>query len=283
VQRQAKYDILQVNAHENLRRKIRGMTSSKIQSANTTHEYDFNTADQDNNLLEIPTSDTDFQEIIATLTSAEESLPFADDIEQLIGAWLYISRFDIDGNPPLFAARRISESWKATKVFQWMNVIFQDSMLVDIEQEQILQIDGKVDFFAFDGITFIADKRNFETALNFRDGMEKNRDEVVQEFHDLAIFEDATTISGFVGNNLKLLRRLCQVKKSGYYRDPVFLDALKTINEQHGWGLEYNDDGKLVVSEAHIETILWVLNNARLTSLINSETFDAPVKHKVGE
>lgn len=281
--REAQYDILEVNVDENLRRKLRDKTSTKIQSANTTTEYDFNTADQDENLLDIPTAETDFQVIVDKLTSVDTVPVMANDIQQLVGAWLYISRFDIDGQPPLFAARKISDSWKAKKVQNWMNVIFQDCMLVDLEEEQVLRIDGQVDFFTFNGTTFIADKRNFETALNFRLGMERNRDELIQEFQTLAIFENPESIAALVGNNLRLLRRICQLKKSGYYRDSAFLNRLKEVNEEQGWGLEYTQHGQIIVSETHIDTILWVLNNARLTSLINDETFDASVKHRVGE
>ena len=58
---------------------------------------------------------------------------------------------------------------------QLVNAIFKNNMLVDLEQGELFRIDTKIDFFSFDGVLFVADKKNFETALNFREGMERNR------------------------------------------------------------------------------------------------------------
>lgn len=282
VHREATYDVLQVNADDNLRKRLRGIAGGKIQQSNNALEYDFNTADLDDNLLGIATSETDFQSIIDVI-AAEDEPDFADSIEQLIDSWLYIARLDLAGEPPLYAARRISEGWTTKKVTQLISMIFTNNMLMDIEQKEIFRIDGKVDFFSYDGTTFIADKKNFETALNFREGMEKNRDEIVEEFHTLNLFENATEVSTLVGNNMRRLRRLSQVKRAGYYKDTNFLANLKRVNDEEGWGIKYSADGKLLVTEDDIETVLRVLNNDRLTSKINSENFDVDVKHKLGK
>lgn len=281
VHRKATYDVLQVNVDTKLRKKLRGVTSGRIQQSNAAVEYDFNTADLDDNLLGIATSETDFQSIIDVI-AAEEEPDFADSIEQLIDSWLYIARLDITGEPPLYAARRVSEGWTTKKVSQLISMIFQNNMLVDIEQKEIFRIDGKVDFFSYDGTTFIADKKNFETALNFREGMERNRDEIVDEFHTMNLFDNASEVSTLVGDNIRRLRRLSQVKKAGYYKDANFLANLKRVNNEEGWGIKYSADGKLLVTEDDIETVLRVLNNDRLTSKINSENFDVDVKHKLG-
>ena len=244
-------------------------------------EYDFNTVDLDDNLLGLPTTDTDLHAILQTL-QGDEDPPTVDQYEALLGSWLYIARLDIKDQPPLFSARRVSEGWTTKKVMQLINMVFQNNMLVDLGEQEIFRIDGKVDFFTYDGIIFIADKKNFETALNFREGMERNRDEIVKEFSSLGLFENADAVSDLVGNNLRHLRRLSQVKKAGYYKDPNFLANLRKVSEEDGWGIQYSPDGKLLVTEDDIETGLRVLNNDRLTSKINAENFDVDVKHKLG-
>jgi len=281
VHRKASYDVLQINVDTKLQKKLRGITSGRIQQSNAAVEYDFNTSDLDDNLLGIATSETDFQSIIDDI-AADEEPDFADSIEQLIDSWLYIAHLALPGEPPLYAARRVSEGWTTKKVSQLISMIFRDNMLVDIEQKEIFRIDGKVDFFSYDGTTFIADKKNFETALNFREGMERNRDEIAQEFHTLNLFDNASEVSALVGDNMRRLRRLSQVKKAGYYKDVNFLANLKRVNDEEGWGIKYSADGKLLVTEDDIETVLRVLNNDRLTSKINSENFDVDVKHKLG-
>ncbi|MEA5112922.1 MAG: DUF4868 domain-containing protein [Geobacteraceae bacterium] len=281
IQRSAKYDIFHVNVDEPLRKKLRGITSGKIKKSNVAIEYDFNTVDLDDNLLGLPTTDTDLHAILQTLQDDEDP-PTVDQYEALLGSWLYIARLDIKDQPPLFSARRVSEGWTTKKVMQLINMVFQNNMLVDLGEQEIFRIDGKVDFFTYDGFIFIADKKNFETALNFREGMERNRDEIVKEFSSLGLFENATAISDLVGNNLRHLRRLSQVKKAGYYKDPNFLANLRKVSEEDGWGIQYSHEGKLLVTEDDIETVLRVLNNDRLTSKINAENFDVDVKHKLG-
>ncbi len=279
INREAKYDVLQVNVDSNLRRKLRNIICNKVASSNQALEYDFNTSDLDDNVLGITTQETDLQGIIDIITS-EEPPRFADSYESLVGSWLYIARLDFPDQPPLYSVRRVSEGWSAKKITQLVSMIFQNNMLVDLDQREIFRIDGKVDFFSFDGIIFIADKKNFETVLNFREGMERNRDEIVEEFRDASIFEDADEISRLVGNNIKRLRKLSQVKKAGYYRDKNFLLNLKLVNDEEGWGIRYND-GKLCITEDDIDTVLKVLNNDRLTSKVNQENFDVDVKHKL--
>ena len=112
--------------------------------------------------------------------------------------------------------------------------------------------------------------------------MERNRDEIVEEFHTLNLFDNSSEVSTLVGDNIRRLRRLSQVKKAGYYKDVNFLANLKRVNDEENWGIKYSADGKLLVTEDDIETVLRVLNNDRLTSKINSENFDVDVKHKLG-
>lgn len=238
-------------------------------------------SDMDDDFIALPVKETDLGSILEDLQSAQD-LPTAEQYDTLLGSWLYIARLDINGYPPLFSARRVSEGWTAKKVWQFINLIYENNMLVDIGEQEIFRIDNKVDFFSYDGILFIADKKNFESALNFREGMEKNRDEIIKEFSSLSYFDDATLFSGLVGSNLRRLRKLSQVKKSGYYRDPTFLASLKKVNEEDNWGLQYSSDGRLIVTEDNVETILRILNNDRLTSKINAENFDVDVKHKLG-
>ena len=279
INREAKYEILQVNVHENLRKKLRKVVNDKVQKSNQALEYDFNTNDLDDNVLGIATEETDLKDLIDSIT-AEETPEIVDSYTSLIGSWIYIARLEKD-EQILYSVRQVSEGWTIKKVSQLINMVFDNNMLVDIEQKEIFRIDGKIDFFSFNGVIFIADKKNFETALNFREGMEKNRDVIVEEFKKTNLFVDANEISSLVGNNIKRLRKLSQVKKAGYYKEQNFLQSLMQVNKDENWGIQYSEDGKLIITEENIETVLTVLNNSRLKSPINQESFDVDVKHKI--
>ena len=275
----ATYKVSQVNADENMRKKLRDISVKKIRKSNKVLEYDFQTVDLDDNLLGISTSETDMQYLIDKIVADETII--ANSYDDLLDSWIYISCLEKDDNR-LFSVRYISSSWKTKKVRQWdINVIFKDNMLIDIQQDDILKIDNKIDFFSFNGSIFIADKKVFETALNFRAGMEKNRDEIIEEFKELKLFVNVDEIATLVGSNLPRLRKLSKVKKSGYYKEQEFLKNLKLVNDEEKWGIKYSDDGKLVVNKDNIDDLLIILNNSRLKSPINQESFDVDSKHKL--
>lgn len=279
IRRKAHYELFQVNIDDSLKRKLRKVAVDQVKSSNQALEYDFNTSDLDDNVLGISTNETDLKSIIDVIID-NEPIKFADSYESIIGSWIYIARLDVD-EQILYSVRRVSEGWSTKKVFQLINMIFSDNMLMDLEQKEIFRIDGKVDFFSFNSFIFIANKKNFETALNFREGMERNRDEIVNDFKDLEIFADADEISRLVSDNVKRLRKLSQVKKAGYYKEIGFMKNLKRVNEEENWGIQYSEDGKLIVTENDIDTVLKVLNNDRLTSKINQENFDVDVKYSL--
>jgi len=282
VRRDATYEALGVNVDDKLRHKLRGIVVTCIKKANQAREYDFNTSDLDNDVLGIETADTDLQQLIEALTS-NESPPPASNYEDLLGAWLYITRLDLSDTSPLYAVRRVSEGWTTKKVSQLISMIFTNSTLVDLDQKDIFRIDGKIDFFSHAGTLFIADKKNFEAALNFRGGMLRNRDAIVEKFVAAALFADARQIAELVGDNMRRLRKLSQVKRAEYYSVDSFRENLKRVSAEESWGIVYDDEGKIVVTEDDIDTVLTVLNNDRLKSPINQEGFDVDVKHRIDE
>ena len=229
VQRDARYEVLTVNIDKELAKKVRGIVKSKIEYSNAVREYDFNVADLDDDVLGIKTSETDLQPVIETINRQDE-IPAATTYEELIGSWLYIARLDLKDTPPIYAVRKVSSGWTAKQVTQFLvNAIFENNMLVDLDQKEIFRIDSKIDFFSFDGVLFVADKKNFETALNFREGMEKNRDAIIQEFQQLGFFANVQDIGGLIANNVNRLRKLSQVKNSAYYRDGKYLIETRII------------------------------------------------------
>lgn len=279
-QRQAKYTIHHVNADEALRRKLRDIVSGKIQAVNQVRDYDYVTSDLDEDALALETTETDLNGIVDILCG-NGTIEAITELQQLIGTWFYIIRLDLPGIPALFAARKVPGSWSTKKVSTLVSMIFQNNMLVDLDQQDIFRIDGFIDFYAYDGFVFVFNKQSFETALNFRVSMEYNRDAVVTEVQRLNIFDDPDSFKNSIGNNVKRLRKLSQVNNSGYYRNQNYMHNLRQVSEAKGWGLQYDGDGKLIVTEENIDLVLKLLNNDRLASEINSEYFDVDVKHRI--
>lgn len=278
-QQQAKYSVLKVDTDARLEQKLKHAVTANIGDKDYQLDaYDFLTTDQDNGLLTIESADTDVTLIQAEIDKGTAN-PKVEKYEDLLDSWAMVIKLEHQ-DKALYAYRKIHKFTNPAKLAHVSFLQFKDQELKDLEQQEIFTIDTQVDFFSYEGTTFIANKKEFESTLNFRAGMEKNRDVVLQEFVDLNIFSDASLLKEHIGANLNYLRKVSSIQKSGYYKDAKFLEELIKVNAQKGWGLVV-EGGVIVINEASIDLVLTLLNNGRLESPINHEMFDATVKKKV--
>lgn len=280
VQRRAHYESLIVNVDQGVQKKLRTTLTERLCAANGLMEYDFYTVDQDDILLTLPTNETDFQQIIENITG-ENPPPLAQSQDQLLDVWFYVARFDLSGQPPLWAVRKAPKGWATKKKQRVANLIFTGDRQLEIQQCEIFRIDDDYDFFSFGGEIFILNKSAFETDINFRESIIQHRTDLVAEFERLGMFQTTQDMNEIIGNNMRLLRKAAQVKRLGYFRDQEFLEKLCLVNAERNLRLEYNEAGKLIVSAERIDFILHLFTNGRLASIINHEVFDVDAKRKV--
>lgn len=277
--KQAHYSVLLVDVDKKLQNKLKLAVTSRVQGANYKLEvYDFLTADQDDQIFTIESADTDFIKIQAEVDKGLTNQK-VEKYEDLLNSWAYVIKLE-HGGSIVYGVRKINKFTQATKVKSVSYFIFEDKKLIDLEDKKVFSIDTHIDFFAYDGTTFITNKKEFESALNFRKGMEENRDAIFAEFTSLKVFGDVEPIRKVVGSNLHLLRKLSSIQKNEYYKDKKFLKDLHARNKEKGWHLTIQN-GVIVIDERNVEFVLKLLNNERVESQINYEVFDAVVKKKV--
>lgn len=275
----AHYSVLRVDVDKKLQDKLKKAVTEKIQDADYRfEEYNFLTADQDNRVFTIGSNDTDFVKIQAEVEKGLENKK-VEKYEDLLDSWAYVVKLEYDGNV-VYGSRKINKFTRATKISSVAYFIYENKKLVDLEDKKVFTIDMHIDFFVYNGTAFITNKKEFESAMNFREGMEKNRDEVLSAFAALNVFSDVELIRQGIGSNLHLLRKISAIQKSGYYKDESYLKNLLRLNHEKGWGLTV-ESGVIVVNEDNVDLVLKLLNNDRLESPINQEMFDASVKKKV--
>lgn len=275
----AHYSVLRVDVDKKLQNRLKKAVTDRIQGSDyKLEEYDFLTADQDGHVFTIDSSGTDFAQIQAEVDKGLQNKK-AEKYEDLLDSWAYVLKLENDGNV-IYSVRKINKLTRAAKVKSVSYLLFHDKRLTDLTDESVLMFDMQIDFFSYQGTTFITNKKGFESALNFRQGMEKNRDALLHELMGLKIFSDVEPIRIGVGVNLHFLRKVSAIQKSGYYKDKDFLRNLIRLNEEKGWGLTV-ENGVIVPGDGNIELVLKLLNNDRLESPINQEMFDATVKKKV--
>lgn len=278
--RKANYSVFQVEIDTKLEARLISNARKKIDASNQIIEYEFITADQDETLLTTEIEGTDFEGIIETIQAKSPPKKIADENE-LIGSWSYIARIDFPENEPLYIARKVSNFWTPKKVKNMASLLFKKKVLYDMEDKDYFRIDSKIDFFCHGGNIFICDKKAFESALNFREGMLNNRDNIVTAFKSTNVFQNPDKISELVGDNMKLLRKLSQVNNSAYWKNSDFIKEMQRISRIEKWTINFDQNSQVLVTEDTIETILTVLNNDRLKSQINKEGFDVDVKRKI--
>ncbi|MBT9137291.1 MAG: hypothetical protein DDT34_02379 [Firmicutes bacterium] len=151
---------------------------------------------------------------------------------------------------------------------------------MDVEDKEVFLIDPRFDFFVHGGMIFIANKKEFEISMNFREGMKAKAAEVIQNFTDCGRFRNVELIQEHVGDNMNHLRKMASILKAGYYRKPDYIQRMIEVSKKEGWELKV-EDGQVVVDEETIDLLLKLLNNDRLRSPINNEIFDAAAKAPV--
>ena len=110
--------------------------------------------------------------------------------------------------------------------------------------------------------------------------MKAKSDEVLSDFQQNSTFKNIELIKEYVGDNLHHLRKMASILKSGYYKQPDYIQNLIKVSKKEKWELKV-ENGQIVVEKETIDLLLKLLNNDRLRSLINDETFDASAKSRV--
>lgn len=278
-QRIAYYKVKCVRIDDELETRLRGIIRKKIEDANTIKEYQYLETEVSEDIHGIPINDSDVGRILNKLMSSD-SIEEVSDPNELIDTWMYVIRLDMRGET-LFAYRKISSLWKIKKVMPGITLVWKNKGLVGLEYEKVFGLDNNIDFISFNDYTFVIDRTNFESATNFRLGMEKKRDDVINEFKDLGIVDDHDRLRDWVGNNVRLLKKLAEVGNSGFFRDPNYMRKVSEVSDKNGWGIVLNSSGAIVVEEGKEELILTVLNNARLLSELTDSEYDVEIKKPV--
>lgn len=275
----AHYSALRVNTDAKLQKRLKGYFADQLQGKDFhLTEYDFNNSDGDDTLFTITADATDFPKVEAAINAGFDN-PIANEYQDLLNSWAYVVQLE-HGNDRLYAWRKISTLTQPKKVQSRQATFFVEHKLVDVEDKEVFLIDPRFDFFVHGGMIFIANKKEFEISMNFRDGMKAKAAEVIRDFNESGYFKNVELIEMHVGDNMHHLRKMASILKAGYYRQPGYIQRMIEVSKIEGWELKV-ENGKIVIEKETIDLLLTLLNNDRLRSPINEEVFDAAAKSRV--
>ena len=276
VNKENQYSALTVEIDGKLTNKFKSYLKKQLQEkAYHIETYDYSNADGEDVLFTMDMDTTDFKKVIDEINKGFDNAR-VEKYDDLLNSWGYVILFE-KNEKKLFSWKQISADTQAKKVKAKDKVFFKNHKLIDVDENQVFVIYPYFDFFAFEEKVIIAHKRQFENSMNFRDGMIAKSKDLLTEFTQLGTFQNIELIEKFIGNNLHHLRKMASIFKSGYYKQPDYIKSLIAVNSTEEWNLKIEND-QIVIEEETIGLLLVLLNNDRLRSIINDETFDASAK-----
>lgn len=272
--RVSQYEVNYVQINPRLETRLRNIIIRKIEAANTFETYTYDCPEpEEDEVRAINSDETDFFRILEQLQALNPEEDIIEDIDELVKAKAYLIILRNDEGIQTVGFKTLPENWKMKRDRGLIPLLYRENRFEDLEEENVFSISSFVDLIYFDEALFILSRKNFESGLNFRDGMIAKADELYQEVQEANLFVNMEILTNRVGNNQRYLRKMATIKNLGYYQDANYLLRLRAISEQRNWGIQFQD-GQIVITEEHLDAILTLLQNKRLHSELTDETFD---------
>lgn len=280
--RVSQYVVNYVPINSPLETRLKNIILRKIDKANTFEPYTFDCPEpEEDQVRAIKYEETDFYRIFEQLQGLNPEEDIIDGVEELVKAKAYMIIVRNSEGIQTVGFKTLPENWKMKRDRGLIPLLYRENRFEDLEDENIFSISSFVDVIYFDEALFILSKRNFESGLNFRTGMIAKANELFTEVQRLNLFVNMKILTDRVGNNQRYLRKIATIKNLGYYQDANYLMRLKSISEQRNWGIVFQD-GQIVITEEHLDSILTLLQNKRLHSELTDEIFDVDSAKKLG-
>jgi hypothetical protein len=137
----------------------------------------------------------------------------------------------------------------------------------------VFNISSSIDFLYYQNLLFVLSKKNFESGLNFREGMKAKAAVFYDSIGQLGLINNIDLLKNFVGDNQKYLRKLSVIQNLSNYKDAEYIKKIVKTAKHYNWDIGYLN-GKFELNENNIDTFLTLLQNKRLKSEITEEIFD---------
>ena len=228
----------------------------------------------ENGCLSVDAMETNF-EALKALAERPEMEHAVNSLAKLKGSTGYLVKFVTDGST-LYAMRRSPSTWKpAYKKKGVINTVFRDGELTAVEDVDFT-IEPGFDLFALDDALLVGNKRGFESMMQYRAGYVQAFGELREAPEFIAIFTDMAPLVEHVGQNGTHLRRMAVIQEKGFYNNPAYLGALKTVCEKYQWGIGFDAAGRIIPTAETAAVIMKLLLDQRLVSEITQIMYDVP-------
>jgi hypothetical protein len=186
----------------------------------------------------------------------------------------YVIRLRI-GTRVLYCVRQVTDAWKTRKARNVINVVLRANRL-ELVEDRSFTIAKNIDFFVLDNDILIVNKRAFEILLNYKIEYTNSFTELQADPTFSSCFTSMVPLIAHVGTNVMHLRRMAVIQQRGNYANPEYMQRLRSANEQEGWNIAFDPNGRIIATAETMRVIMQVLLNHRLYSKLSLTTFDVP-------
>ena len=195
-------------------------------------------------------------------------------LKHLRGAAGYLVKFQ-KGNDTVYAIRKTSQTWRPQLRNSMINAFFQNGEL-SIAPNESFTFDSYFDFYCFNETIFLTSKRVYESITSDKTSYQKSFDDLVIAPEFIKIFSSLDPLKRYVGNNTIQLRRMTVIQQKALYLRHDFSTKLQEVNVARNWGLNFDDNGKIIVCDQTARLVMQVLLDHRLLSEITDTVYDVP-------
>jgi hypothetical protein len=246
---------------------------TQLQGLSEELDYALLAANNEESVLTLPADETE----IHTITEAiGQSTPGrrTRSIKTLRNAKFYVVRL-VCGGQVVFAVRKTDSSWRTQAAANILTAVYKDREL-DLAEDEGFKIQKNFDFFWINGKVLIAEKRNFESVMNYRAAHEGDFVELQAEAEFVNVFVDLGPVVEFVGINRLQLRRMSAIRSKAFYKDAAFMDNLRLRSADYGLNIQFDATGKIISTPETCRDIMTALLDHRLRSGFSGNTYDVP-------
>jgi len=262
-----------------LKSELKALVASYQGSHTFADSYGLLSQPTEDGFLSVPCADTLFLNLRELIDRPMEEC-LANDVKQLNNAAGYVLRLRHEGSV-IYCVKKTNADWATRKKRGMMNIVFNHAGL-DIVENPSFTIARNFDFFMSGVHVFMANKPAFESLLSHKDTYESAYVELKQEPGFTAAIANIGVFDAFIGKNATHLRRMAVIKARGYYNNPDYMTRLRDINGLRGWGIQFDDQGRIVATQEKMRDILHVLLDHRLRSELSENQYDVPSTSLLG-
>lgn len=272
--RVSQYTVKYVPIDQRLENRLRNIVVNHINNSNTVEEYTYDCPEpEEDQVRAISYEETDFYRIFEQLEDLNPEEDIIENVEELVKSKAYMIILRNEEGIQVVGFKTLPENWRMKRNKGLIPLFYNENRFEDLEAENVFSIASTVDLLYFNETLFILSKKEFESGLNFREGMIAGANEMFAEVQQLNLFVNMDVLITKVGNNQRYLRKIATIKNLGHYRNPQFLQRMHQLSQTKGWNITFQN-GQIIFTDETLDDILTLLQNKRLHSELTDEDFD---------